>query len=840
MSTLGKISLFCAVAIMLVFFSIQTLVVFGLVDHTWTLGAVGYACFLLFCPFFYLFVREYLHRLDQGKNEHALSGILIHLLGTQFQGNFFKEGRISDEARFLIGQVSKAVGVDRCSVWLFDSHQQYLECNEVLFGSTYGASQTFRIIREKFHAYFESLENERMIVAPEVSGHPALMLMNTAFFEPSGVRSLLDLPILFNGHLMGVFRMERSHASDWSFSGINCAQVIATLYSNAYAARQLAQERERLNELEQFLDTASIITKSDASGIITYVNRKFSEVSGYEPEDVIGMNYSILNSGQHPPELWKEMYDTILVRREIWNKVIVNRRKDGTFFHADTFIRAEFDKSTGALKGFTSILQDQTETRRQEQELKHRLSEIEELYQFLDQATIISRTDPKGTITYVNDRFSAISGYSREELIGGNHRIVNSGTHPREFWIDMYRVTLKERGIWTSLVTNRAKDGTLYYVETFIKANFDQSTGKHIGFTSIRQDLSSLKRKELDFRHRMHAINKSNAVIEFDVDGNILYANDRFQDLMEYSMDMIQGKHHRIFVSPAFARSQEYVAFWEKLKSGQFISADFDRYTRTGRRVWMQATYNPIIDAEGNVISIMKIAVDITQRVEQALEIDRKNSYLEHAARILRHDMHSGINVYIPRGLSSLTKRLPREVIDTYSLDPPLRLIREGLAHTQKVYRGVYEFANLVKPGSTLDLKVLDLRDILVSFLSTTSYKDQVDIGILGTANVSEQLFCTAIDNLIRNGLKYNDSPTKIVRISRQMGDVIAVEDNGRGMSQEEFDHFSKTGSRREGQTEAGSGLGLGICVAILKEHGFSITCEKILPTGSSIKIKLT
>lgn len=229
-----------------------------------------------------------------------------------------------------------------------------------------------------------------------------------------------------------------------------------------------------------------------------------------------------------------------------------------------------------------------------------------------------------------------------------------------------------------------------------------------------------------------------------------------------------------------------------------------------------------------------------TEVQNRTFELSRKNTYLEHAAKILRHDMHSGINTYLPRGINSLIRRLKPEVIEENSLDAPIRLIKEGLAHTQKVYQGIYEFTNLVKPGSKLNLAERDLREILVFFLSTTSYKDQVEIKELGTAMVSESLFCTAVDNLIRNGLKYNDSPTKVVRISRLDGNVIEVLDNGRGLTQEDFQKFSSTGTRREGQAEGGSGLGLSICVAILQEHGFGITSEKVEPSGSSIKIKLT
>ena len=218
-----------------------------------------------------------------------------------------------------------------------------------------------------------------------------------------------------------------------------------------------------------------------------------------------------------------------------------------------------------------------------------------------------------------------------------------------------------------------------------------------------------------------------------------------------------------------------------------------------------------------------------------------KNAYLEHAAKILRHDMHSGVNVYIPRGVSAIERKLPKEIIEQYRLENPLKLLKEGLLHTQKVYRGVYEFTNLVKEGTGIELKPHKLSDILISYLDSTSYKEQVviDSFSLPTINVNEPLFCTAIDNLIRNGLKYNDSETKMVAIFMLDEKTMVVQDNGRGMTNEEFQHMSKTNTRKENQKETGSGLGLGICVAILNEHGFTVSCDKTEDGGTQIKIKI-
>lgn len=214
----------------------------------------------------------------------------------------------------------------------------------------------------------------------------------------------------------------------------------------------------------------------------------------------------------------------------------------------------------------------------------------------------------------------------------------------------------------------------------------------------------------------------------------------------------------------------------------------------------------------------------------QLKDIIKKNAYLEHAAKLIRHDMHSGINTYIPRGLTTLEKRLSEEEAKNLKIDTSIKMIKEGLSHTQKVYKSVYEFTNLVKQNIVLEKTSINLKDLLDKYLLTTSYKSNVVIEDLDTVDVNETLFCNAIDNLIRNGLKYNDSDNKIVKIYME-GKYLVVLDNGQGMSPEEFNsHINKTDSE--------SGIGLGISASILNEHKFELTCEKV-DVGTKLKIKL-
>jgi len=465
--------------------------------------------------------------------------------------------------------------------------------------------------------------------------------------------------------------------------------------------------------------------------------------------------------------------------------------------------------------------------------------QIEEIEKFIEESALVSKTDENGKITYANKRFIEVSGWTLEELLGKDHSIVNSGIHPPELWEEMYRETIKNRKVWNFVVTNRAKGGHLYYVDTYIKADFDPETDELIGFMSIRQDVSDLKKKELDIRDRMNAINQSNLVIEFDTLGYVKYANNNFCNSMGYKMKDIIGKHHSIFVEKEFSESKEYNKFWSKLKKGDFEASEFKRIKKDGSEVWLQATYNPIFDSEGNVIRIMKIATDITDKVLQSIEIEKKNTYLEHAAKILRHDMHSGINTYMPRGVNSLERRLSEEDIKNLKIEAPLKMIKEGLKHAQKVYKGVYEFTNLVKKDVVLNKEECNIKEILSDYLSSTSYKSQVILDDnLPSLEVNEALFCTSIDNLIRNGLKYNDSDTKWVKVYLE-DKFICVEDNGRGISQKDFDELSKPYVRKKDQKESGTGLGLNICIAILKEHKFTITCHKIKTGGTKLKIKI-
>ena len=164
-------------------------------------------------------------------------------------------------------------------------------------------------------------------------------------------------------------------------------------------------------------------------------------------------------------------------------------------------------------------------------------------------------------------------------------------------------------------------------------------------------------------------------------------------------------------------------------------------------------------------------------------------------------------------------------------------MVKEGLNHTQRVYKSVYEFTNLVKKNVVLNKTLVDVKDLIWKYISPNSYSSQVEIFDLGELDVNEILFSNAIENLIKNGLTYNDSEVKKVKIYLE-GDSLVIEDNGVGFSQKQFEKQLKKYVTKKEFSEDEKGLGLNICVAILEEHGFKLSCENTTE-GTKMKIKI-
>lgn len=345
------------------------------------------------------------------------------------------------------------------------------------------------------------------------------------------------------------------------------------------------------------------------------------------------------------------------------------------------------------------------------------------------------------------------------------------------------------------------------------------------------------KREKQVIADKMNALNIANMIVIYDNNGQVIMANDNFCKAIKYSEENLIGKFYYDLCDT------KDIELWQVLLKGEHLNADFQQVdTKDKSLVFISGTYSPMKNTKGEIYQVIHIATDVTDDYVTKSELIENNVYLEHAAKILRHDMHSGINTYIPRGVKSLERRLEKlseRDRKHLKLDTPLKLIKEGLAHSQKVYRGVTEFTNLVRKDVEIERNPFDLQKILKEYLCKTSYSDQVKVEELPTIDVNDALFCTAIDNLIRNGLKYNDSPTKLVTVTMVGEQHLAVIDNGRGIKQKDFDLLSQPYQRIPNQKEKGTGLGLNICVAILKEHNFTVSIDDDYEDGTCILIRI-
>lgn len=252
-----------------------------------------------------------------------------------------------------------------------------------------------------------------------------------------------------------------------------------------------------VGDMQQALDESSIVVFTDNNGIITYVNDKFLEVSKYDREELIGQTHRIVNSGHHPPEFFKNLWKTI-GKGDIWKGEILNKAKDGSLYWVDTVI-VPFLNKKGIPYQYVSIRRDITVQKNLQLQLEEKIQEVIDIKFALDQSSIIAFTDRRGKITSVNEKFCFISGYTREELIGKDHHIVNSGYHSKEFFQHLWK-TISSGKVWKGEIRNKAKDGSFYWVDTTIIPFLDKNDEVY-QYLAIRNDITEKKKTE-EILHR--------------------------------------------------------------------------------------------------------------------------------------------------------------------------------------------------------------------------------------------------------------------------------------------------------------------------------------------------
>jgi methyl-accepting chemotaxis protein len=247
-----------------------------------------------------------------------------------------------------------------------------------------------------------------------------------------------------------------------------------------------------------------------------------------------------------------------------------------------------------------------------------------------------------GTILHANDNFLRVLGYTLAEVQGKHHAIFCDPEYVKtaeyhDFWAKLGRGEF-DHGEYK----RRARDGR----EVWINASYNpilDADGKPYKVIKFATDITASKRRNADYEGKIDAISKAQAVIEFRLDGTILDANDNFLKSVGYTLDEIKGKHHRMFCLPEYAQSEEYAQFWQKLGQGQFDSGEYKRVTKDGREIWLNASYNPIFDAEGRPFKVVKFASDVTALKKRNAEYEGKVSAIGKAQAVIEFDMQGKV-----------------------------------------------------------------------------------------------------------------------------------------------------------------------------------------------------
>jgi methyl-accepting chemotaxis protein len=223
-----------------------------------------------------------------------------------------------------------------------------------------------------------------------------------------------------------------------------------------------------------------------------------------------------------------------------------------------------------------------------------------------------------GTILTANPNFLDAMGYGLDEIQGKHHSMFmdpeqRERPEYRQFWEALRRGEF-QAGEFQRI----AKGGRLIWIQASYNPLLDRG-GKPFKVVKFAADITERKLRSADCEGQIAAIQKSQAVIEFNLDGTIITANENFLATLGYGLDEIQGKHHGMFVEPEYRNSAEYRQFWEALRQGNYQAAEYKRVAKGGKAIWIQASYNPIRGADGKLVKVVKFATDTTAQVKDRI-----------------------------------------------------------------------------------------------------------------------------------------------------------------------------------------------------------------------------
>jgi methyl-accepting chemotaxis protein len=393
------------------------------------------------------------------------------------------------------------------------------------------------------------------------------------------------------------------------------------------AAQQLSELIDLRAQVAALHKTQAIM-EFNLDGTITTANENYLKLVGYRLDEVQGLHHNLFVDSA---------YAASAAYKQFWSDLAAGKSQTGEFKRLgkdrkEVWIQASycpvFDHEGHPLKVVKIAVDAAAQHKLAEEAVELRVrSEITNL------TSIVSEADLKGDILNVNDKFCEISKYSREELIGKGHNTTRHPDMSKEVFKEMWS-TIGRGKVFRGMIKNRAKDGTPYYVDAVIAPVLGEN-GKPKKYIGVRYDITAAELERQNAKGILTAIDSAYAYIEFNTKGEVTTANANFLKTLNYQLNEITGKHHRIFCDPEYTKTSAYVEFWQDLNDGKSKSDVFKRVTKDGRDIYIQAVYAPVRDEMGRVSKVIKIATDVTEQKVASMNSDRQLAEINRSQAVI-------------------------------------------------------------------------------------------------------------------------------------------------------------------------------------------------------------
>jgi methyl-accepting chemotaxis protein len=332
--------------------------------------------------------------------------------------------------------------------------------------------------------------------------------------------------------------------------------------------------------------------------------------------------------------------------------------------------------------------------------LQHTVAQQAGLLEALERSMAVVEFDLQGRVLRANDNFLKTMGYRAEQVLGQSHQ---------QFCSTEFVRSNGYRQLWTRLQNGQFESGTYERLNgsgqpIWLEATYNpikDATGKVIKVVKYALDVTAKVQQETEAKAKLQAIDRAMAVIEFNLDGSIISANQNFLNRMGYTLAELQGKHHRIFCKPELANSSAYQDFWRRLNQGELFNGQFERVDKQGRTLWLEANYNPVYDAAGRLIKVVKFASDVTQRVEQHEQDARSASQAYHISMETRKVAEQGTEV-IQQAASEM-RHIASNIEDSSALIAKLGDRSEQITAIVNTIRSIADQTNLLALNAAIE-----------------------------------------------------------------------------------------------------------------------------------------